>query len=322
MSIISPSLLTAWNDLICAAANGQNEFSLRRTEAIGHEDVRILTMTERIPLSLGGFQSRRWLRYVDDYLNGGPSFVKFLQDYCRKPRLMQYHFGGSQSHTHGSCIQSISLNPEPIQLLKGENQIGQAPYIYLHSRACDICPTGLLDLTLLWWVGHVTGLQQAWWEIDRAKFTVWQSVARRDIVAVTKRTRLGPAIRQYLEDHHHVEPSSIRFMRARSILRRRKFMGSLDELEVILNPVRINPNDLQLIYGVPRTKIQGFLKEEYGWSAQGSGNRSYSWTSYRDPIFLDVMERFHLDPQRLPPIERVAQQRSHRSRTENGGDSR
>lgn len=290
------SLSKTWDGLIHSAASGTDGFHLRKMEAFGGPyQIHIRSLKTRIPLSAAGFQSRRWVRYIDDYLEGGPSFVEYLQDWTEAQGISPYYFNGSHTHTKGACITSVELYPETI---------------VLNSRACDICPTGILDLTLLWWISYVTGIRKAIWNVGRIKFTVWQGVARKDILEVLRGTPMQNEVREYLKTHDDL--SRVSFAMGRSTLRRRSFTGSLDELDVITNPIRINPNDLQLIFGVKRTKIQGYLGEKYGWTAQGSGNRSYSWTSYEDPIFQDVLRRFKLDPKKLPPIKEVAEQRSHR----------
>ena len=299
MPLTGRTLLIVWQKTLRNAAAGLGNFRLGKMESVGTNlKLNITDLSQRVPLATVGFQSRRWTRYVDDYLFGGPAFINYLNHWTTQPL---FNFGGAEQHTLGPCVEWIEITPDLIRL---------------HSRATDLCPTAILDLNLLWWVGQVTGIRRGLWEIQKAKLAVWQSVAYRDMMKIIVGTPLAPMLLSYLRKHEN-HREDLRFARAKSVLKRRTFEGSLDEEEVIRSPIRINPNDLQILYGVRRTKIQGFLKQQYGWSAQGSGNRSYSWDSYQDPVFQSVMKRFDLDPAHLPPIDVVAQRRS--ARHENNG---
>lgn len=286
-----PSIPVAFRDLIKRSI-GLDGFSLEDAQTSSSSiTLMIQDLSSRIPLAHVGFRSRRWLDYVDDYLYGGSPFLKFLETPFHKSPS-SFHFGGSHNHTHGSCINNLTLWKDTV---------------YLSSRVCDLCPTGVLDLTLLWMVSKkCRRISKAVWTIPRLKSSVWQVAGYKKLGQIHLNES---SLKNQLDYHLKKDVDSIKFMRAKKLLRSREFLGSNDEESIILSPVRITPVDLERLFGLKGLDIRNFLRDKYGWSANGDGSNSYAWKSYDDPIFQSVLKKFGLSTPSIS-IEEVAYKRS------------
>lgn len=80
-------------------------------------------------ISVTGFYPNRWVKFCDDYLNGGPSYDLWLQD-SSEP----YPFSNGAHHSRGSCLVSASVESRTLMV---------------KSRACLLVPVGILDLKLI-----------------------------------------------------------------------------------------------------------------------------------------------------------------------------
>lgn len=278
------NLREAYHQVLIDAMNGRNGFKLTSKESVAEITIEADEPGERIPLSDAGFRSKRWLSYVDDYLFGGPPFRDWLKDGGAKA----FTFGGTNDHTHGPCIERVQV---------------QDGRIFVESRACELAPIRLVDLCLMWRMMSALKLPLSW-HIRTAKLVVWQAVAYKHIPSLDEESPFAAMTRDYLEA---TQGKELKFMRQRRLLVARDFSGSADEDEVVQEFCRINPNDLQVIFGVPRVRIQGFLKKRFGFSATGPESVSYSWSSLTSETLQAVAHRFKLDLSSLDLDEVIAQ---------------
>lgn len=82
---------------------------------------------EFLDIGHAGYRARRWVKYCDHYLQGGPAFEQFLQD--RATWRVDHHRG----HRNGPCLTTITIKDK----------------IYADSRTCQFAPVGILDFKLL-----------------------------------------------------------------------------------------------------------------------------------------------------------------------------
>jgi hypothetical protein len=103
-----------------------------------------------IDIHNAGFTPRRWVKYCDFYLKGGPVFEEFLK------RKGTYSFVNAAGHKKGACLNSVSI---------------ERSCVIVKSRACLFAPTGILDFKLMSIIMKRLNLPLIW-HIDEINFSL------------------------------------------------------------------------------------------------------------------------------------------------------
>lgn len=97
-------------------------------------------------LAWGGFYPSRWVAFCDDYLDGGPAMDEWLRD-PRRP----LEFANGAGHRRDSCLTRLTHH-------RG--------LLTLESRACNLVPTGVLDLKMLQMAWRRLEAREAPWVVS------------------------------------------------------------------------------------------------------------------------------------------------------------
>lgn len=243
----------------------------------------------RVPMSLVGYSSNRWLRYVDDYLEGGIPFRDFLAQPVERGRSITYRTEGTSNHTAGACILSITRTRE---------------LVHVSSRVIDLAGAGVLDFNLVWLL-CITLKLPVWLTCPLAKFNEWQLAGYKDLDNLV----MCPLVKKAY-DFRDKDPSQVKFARAARKLKSLDIPASEDEEDVVRNFVRITPEDLGYHLGLGGRRLRNVLRDEFGTSIKGEARYTHSWASYEDPRFLKLRDRMGIKD--LPPLEDLVRERIRR----------
>lgn len=247
----------------------------------------IVDADDRLPLSLVGYSSNRWLRYLDNYLGGGVDFSFFLSGKFVKGKADTYFCNGNSRHTRGQCIISITVTSD---------------MVHVNSRVMDWFGAGVLDLNLCWLLGHRLH-RPVWVTCPLIKVTDWQLVGYKWLEELD-----SPLVDQAIKKRE-LPKEAFTFHRARRKLVALGIPQSSDEEEVICNFPRVTPEDIARHSGIKGVKLRDYLREANGLSTKGDDRKSHSWADYGDPRFVSMCRKLGIDARKLPPINQIASQR-------------
>jgi len=245
--------------------------------------------TTRVPFGYARYSSNRWLRYLDNYFEGGRPLLDFIEAPINNKSALVYLTSGNARHTDGPCIVSITKTKD---------------IYHINMRTMSWCGAGVLDLNLVWLLQKKTNTP-VWITCPLVKVMDWELVTypKLELLPRVSLVRKALALR-------HKEPSQVKFGMLRANLKIKP--SSQDEEEVILNFPRITPEDLAYHFGLVGCKVRNILRKFYGYSTKGEERRSHSWSSLEDPRLLHLLGQLKISKRGFPCIDELVRERLER----------
>jgi len=207
----------------------------------------------RVPLSYSNYSSNRWIKYLDDYFEGGKPLLDLLEKPLKKRSAIVYNCKGISRHTYGPCIISITKT---------------STLFHINFRTIDWSGAGVLDLNLVWMLWKKTSLP-IWVTCPLVKISDWQLAT---YPLLDKLSTNNSFVKRALVIRRQ-DSKDIKFWRLRRRLKNKP--ESLDEEDVILNFPRVTPEDIAYHLDIVGCKVRNILRKHFGYSTKGSKRISH-----------------------------------------------
>lgn len=249
--------------------------------------------TDRVPFSVVGYSSNRWIKYTDAYLYGGPAFRAFLAEKIPNNSVSTFTFGGTIAHSRGPCVLTLSVSKN---------------LVHLNCRVLHWANAAVLDLSLVWLLIK-RYRKPVWITAPQAKVLDWQLAGYMHLSNLPRTSLVKNALAM------RKNPELLTWDRQRKKAERTFDHSNTDEETMIEDFVRITPEDLAIHCKIKGTKLRDVLRAEFGYSTKGESRQSHSWASYDDPRCRRVCEVMGINIKKLPSIEQLVAERLKRHAT-------